>query len=67
MEDVDEEDEDEQWDLKKILSIAEIKEAPVICGHDDCDTPACCIWISTTNSKWYTCLDCQEDDYGGEH
>lgn len=56
----DEDEEKEVWDLKKILSIAEITECPIKCSSDACTLPAACAWVSNLNpTKWYSCLDCQ--------
>jgi hypothetical protein len=64
----DAEEEAEIWDLKKILPHADIiKEATIKCSSEDCILPACSIWISNLapTTKWYTCIDCQEGDFGG--
>lgn len=61
-------DQAEVWDLKKILAFEDInKEATIKCSSEECLLPACCIWVSnlTPNAKWYSCLDCQERDFGG--
>lgn len=58
----------EVWDLKKILSLDDLtKDAAIKCSTDDCRLPACCIWVSNfmPTTKWYSCLDCQERDFGG--
>ena len=42
-----EEEENEIWDLKKILPYADItKEATIKCSTETCKLPACCIWKS---------------------
>ncbi|GKY96953.1 hypothetical protein MPSEU_000654300 [Mayamaea pseudoterrestris] len=64
----DNEEADEIWDLKKILSIAEIsQECPIKCSHDNCPLPAGVAWVSNQNptTKWYSCLDHQVADFGG--
>lgn len=61
-------EEDEVWDLKKIMSHAAITNPNgfVKCSTDDCDLAACCLYVgSVTGQKWYTCIDCQEKDYEG--
>ena len=53
---------DEEWDLKKILSIDAIKHAcPIKCSHDTCTLVAATVWISNKKptENWYSCLDCQ--------
>lgn len=53
---------DEEWDLKKILSIDAIKHAcPIKCSHDTCTLVAATVWISNQKptENWYSCLDCQ--------
>lgn len=36
------------------------------CDTDGCDLPASTIWTSVSSGElWHTCVDCQEDDYGG--
>jgi hypothetical protein len=55
-------DDEEVWDLKKIMSIQAVSSnAPIKCSTDDCLMPAACAWVSTRNPtvNWYTCLDCQ--------
>ena len=63
----EDEEEDEKWDLKKILSHAAVtKEGPIKCSTEDCLLPACCLYVSSTRAeKWYSCIDCQESDFGG--
>jgi hypothetical protein len=66
--DGDDETADEVWDLKKILPIEAVtEECPILCSTEDCNLTACCIWISNRapTTKWYCCLDCQEDDFDG--
>jgi hypothetical protein len=63
-----EEEPQEVWDLKKILSFDDLnKDATIKCSTDDCLLPACCVWISNIapTTKWYSCLDCQGRDFGG--
>lgn len=53
---------DEEWDLKKVLSIDAIKHAcPIKCSHDTCTLVAATVWISNQKptENWYSCLDCQ--------
>ena len=60
--------EAEMWDIKKILSLQDItKEATIKCSHEGCPLPACSIWSSNLapTTKWYSCLDCQENDFDG--
>jgi hypothetical protein len=67
-EDADEAEEVETWDLKKILSFQDItKEGTVKCSNEDCKLPACSVWISNLapTTKWYYCVDCQENDFEG--
>ena len=63
----DEEDA-EIWTLKKILSYNDItKEGTIKCSTEDCTLPACSVWISNLapTKKWYSCIDCQENDFEG--
>jgi hypothetical protein len=51
---------DEEWELKKIMSIQAVNhEAPIKCT--DCDLCAAVLYIDAKNPtvKWYACLDCQ--------
>lgn len=58
-------DEEEEWELKKIISVESINKG-VKCNTEECQLLACCIYVSsTTGEKWYSCIDCQEMDYGG--
>lgn len=64
----DVEEKEELWDLKVVLSAEQIRMAhPVQCQTDGCELVACCIWSSTLDPEtpWYSCLDCQEDHFGG--
>jgi hypothetical protein len=58
----------EVWDLKKILPFQKLnKQATIKCSTEECRLPACSVWISNLapTTKWYSCLDCQERDFGG--
>lgn len=58
----DENEADEVWDVKKIMSIAAINhECPIKCSHETCDLPAAVAMVSNVkpNENWYSCLDCQ--------
>ena len=58
----DDSEANEEWDLKKILSIDAIKHAcPIKCSHDTCTLVAATVWISNKKptENWYSCLDCQ--------
>jgi hypothetical protein len=53
---------DEEWEMKKIISIAAVKEqCPIKCSHDTCTLVAATIWVSNfkPTENWYSCLDCQ--------
>jgi hypothetical protein len=64
--DDDSDDDDEEWILSRIFSIEELKSSsPPKCEADGCSRIACAIWKSNKEEKWKTCLDCQEEDYGG--
>jgi len=54
-------DEVETWELKKILSIADVTgDSIVLCKTEGCGLPACCVYVSNKDStNWYSCLDCQ--------
>lgn len=63
-----EEEKEELWDLKVVLSANQIRMAhPTLCQSDGCNLVACCIWSSNLDPEtpWYSCLDCQEDHFGG--
>jgi hypothetical protein len=66
-EDDEDEEDDEQWELKKILTKANVtKDAPIKCSTEECMLAACCLYVSSTSGeKWYSCIDCQQVDYGG--
>jgi hypothetical protein len=67
MEDTPEEPQMEGWDLRKVMSVAELsREGTVKCSTETCVLAAAVVYQSTlTKEKWYSCLDCQENDYGG--
>ena len=66
------ETEEESYDLNKIFSLAELSSSQTQ-GHILCSVcqalPACCLYVSNHQTKqqerWYYCLDCQHDDFGG--
>ncbi|KAL7572536.1 hypothetical protein ACA910_000359 [Epithemia clementina (nom. ined.)] len=62
-----EDEVDEQWDVKKIMSIKDLTDFPVICSAEGCVNVAALVYISNLapTENWYSCLDCQEDDFGG--
>lgn len=64
----EEEQADELWDLKVVLPAKQIlMPRPKLCQGDDCNLVACCIWSSNHDpeSPWYSCLDCQDEFFGG--
>lgn len=66
--DDDEDDEEEEgWDLKHIHTIEEIESEKFKCMTRKCPLVACCTYVSSIDSSsiWYSCIDCQEKDYGG--
>lgn len=69
-EDLEDEDGDEgQYDLKKILTLEELQqEDSICCSQDACGgLPAFGLYVNSANlrDRWYYCLDCQEDDFDG--
>lgn len=53
---------EEEWELKKIMSVAAVThQCPIKCSHDDCTLVAATVWVSNQkpNENWYSCLDCQ--------
>jgi hypothetical protein len=53
---------DEEWDLVKILSIADIAgSCPVVCLTPGCLLKAGVVYVSShaPGEKWYSCVDCQ--------
>ena len=66
----DDGEEDESYDLRKIVTLEELINGPPLCKGGDkggCTLPACSVWISKKNpgEKWYYCIDCQQRDFGG--
>ena len=59
-EDEDNADEaNEEWDLKKIMSVEELTKAPIKCKNEDCTLSSACVYVSNKGETWNTCLDCQ--------
>mmetsp|Transcript_24282 Transcript_24282/g.51509 ORF Transcript_24282/g.51509 Transcript_24282/m.51509 type:complete len:1060 (+) Transcript_24282:126-3305(+) len=59
---------EELWDLKMILPASQIRQPTAErCSTAGCDLVACCIWSSNLDPEtpWYSCLDCQANDFGG--
>ena len=65
----DEEEPEEQWDLRHIFTIPELNLEPngQQCMTKHCPLLACATYVSSLdqNYKWHTCIDCQQNDYGG--
>lgn len=60
--DGEETDDEEVWDLVKIIGAdALLTDCPIKCSTDACLLPAACVYVSShaPTQKWYTCLDCQ--------
>jgi hypothetical protein len=58
----DEEGEAEEvWDVKKVMSIADVKDCPIKCSTEKCTLAAACVYVSNLapTEKSYSCLDCQ--------
>jgi hypothetical protein len=51
----------EAWDVRKVMSIADVNDCPIKCSTETCTLAAACIYVSNLapTEKWYTCLDCQ--------
>ena len=56
-----EDDDEEEWEVKKIMSIQDLKECPIVCSGESCRNVAAMIYVSNLapTEKWYSCLDCQ--------
>jgi hypothetical protein len=51
---------EEVWDVKKVMSIADVNDCPIKCSTETCTLAAACVYVSNLEpEKWYTCLDCQ--------
>jgi hypothetical protein len=52
---------EEAWDVKKVMSIADVSDCPIKCSTETCTLAAACVYVSNLapTEKWYTCLDCQ--------
>lgn len=58
----DEEEDEGPWELKKILTMADLTNAcPIKCYTDDCPLPAAVLYasVSKTTFTYHYCLDCQ--------
>lgn len=59
-------DEEEEWDLQKIIPAESITNKAIKCHTEECKLLACCIYVSSTKKeKWYSCIDCQDTVFGG--
>ena len=62
----DDSEDDTVWNLSRVFTEQDIRStAPAICTTENCNLLVCCIWESEKGEKWNTCVDCQEEDYGG--
>jgi hypothetical protein len=59
--DGEEEEMEEVWDVKKVMSIADVKDCPTECSNETCTLAAACVYVSNLapTEDWNTCLDCQ--------
>jgi hypothetical protein len=57
----DGEEMEEVWDVKKVMSIADVKDCPIKCSNEKCTLAAACVYVSNLapTEKYYSCLDCQ--------
>jgi hypothetical protein len=55
------EEMEEVWDVRKVMSIADVNDCPIKCSTETCTLAAACVYVSNLapTEKWYTCLDCQ--------
>jgi hypothetical protein len=55
------EEMEEAWNVKKVMSIADVSDCPIKCSTEKCALAAACVYVSNfaPTEKWYTCLDCQ--------
>ena len=65
----DDEDDEGQYDLKKIMTLQELqKEDCICCSQEGCGgLPAFGLYVNSINpqDRWYYCLDCQQNDFDG--
>jgi hypothetical protein len=54
-------EEEEQWDVKKIMSVHDVTNCPVLCSTEGCNLPAAVVLVSNLKptEKWYSCIPCQ--------
>ena len=60
--------EEELWELKEIMSSADLaKSKAKKCNTEHCSLVACSAWASNQSPEeyWYACLDCQLNDFDG--
>jgi hypothetical protein len=63
----DGEEMEEVWDVKKVMSIADM-DCPIKCSTETCTLAAACVYVSNLDpAKWYTCLDCQVSKCDGKN
>jgi len=67
-EDDGDDDDEGQYDLKKVLTLEELQQEDTICcSQDGCGLPAFGLYVNNANprDRWFYCLDCQEADFEG--
>mmetsp|Transcript_407 Transcript_407/g.991 ORF Transcript_407/g.991 Transcript_407/m.991 type:complete len:133 (+) Transcript_407:392-790(+) len=54
-------EQEEQWDVIKVMSMKDLEERQIVCNGDSCSTVAAVVYRSNLKptEKWYSCLDCQ--------
>jgi hypothetical protein len=59
-EDAPEEEVEEMWELTKVLSVSDLKKNDAtVCDGDKCKLVACCVYISSSDETYFSCLRCQ--------
>ena len=60
------ESEDEEWTLAKVYKKDEMEKGLIKCSSSSsCHLNACCLWKSNLGEECSTCIDCQNEQFGG--
>lgn len=55
----DDDEPEESWDIKKVMTMEELNGCTIKCATETCSLAAAVLYLSSGGERWYSCLDCQ--------